>query len=74
MKNNFGIKDIKKVEEAKNKDEAIKMVRDILLNSSSGISKRPISPARITYLTNQVMKQKDKNGVLAILYLSLIHI
>jgi hypothetical protein len=40
MKNNFGIKDIKKVEEAKNKDEAIKMVRDILFNSSSGIRSR----------------------------------
>ena len=68
MKNNFGIKDIKKVEEAKNKDEAIKMVRDILFNSSSGISKRPIHPARITYLTNRLKEQKDKNGVLAILY------
>jgi|ETNmetMinimDraft_8_1059916.scaffolds.fasta_scaffold169042_2 hypothetical protein len=69
MKNdNFDIKDIKKVEEAKNKDEAVKMVRDILFNSSAGISKRPMHQARINYLTNRLKKQKDKNGVVSILY------
>lgn len=69
MKNdNFDIKDIKRVEEAKNKDEAVKMVRDILFNSSAGISKRAMHQARITYLTNRLKEQKDKNGVISILY------
>ena len=71
MKNdNFDIKDIKRVEEAKNKDEAVKMVRDILFNSSAGISKRAMHQARITYLTNRLKEQKDKNGVISILYLT----